>query len=84
MLPCYSCLKGWSNKLSGEVTTPTAYPIIVGGGLDCTKGSYVGSVSISCTNTNGGSTVTLGSLDQQIIGTGLEQHMYLGCARNND
>lgn len=44
----------------------------------------MGTVSISCSNVASDvSMVTLGAFDQRIVGTGIVNHVYIGCTANN-
>jgi hypothetical protein len=55
------------------------------GNKDCQKGSYMGSVSVTCTDTDGiePSTVTLGPVaDDANCGPHTAHHYYIGCNVN--
>lgn len=79
---CLVFCRGWTNQLSG-VGEPTAFPIIVGAGEGCKGRTEVGKVSIGCTETNNQVVVTLSNFNQRIVGTGIQNHIYIGCQPNN-
>jgi hypothetical protein len=70
---------GWRNRLSGPGTA--TYRLWAGAGQCLTSnGADVGGISVGCQNTgaNGNAVVQLSLL--QTLGTGIDNHYYLGCA----